>query len=263
MKAMGVSGESDVPTTVEQLLDLERRIGDEAQALSTLAGSQPVVAGVLEGLRTTADEHRKALEAARTRVSAIAPPLTDLRITQALFALYSLLNEAVLAYAALHALAHRAFDSQSEGNTANLAESHLRAYTRAIQELDPIIADAVVLESSEHGVECHCACPACGLGLCLCSPHGTNTLRQAWRETLPPPAGGGLRVRPPRSGSEARRAELRAGDRVVAIDGTAIADDLDIGTIQAAIRAHSSGGEIRLAARRDEDAPREITLHHP
>lgn len=258
-----MSGGSVGAATVQQLVDLERRIADQAEALSKIAGSQPALGRMADELQARTHEHRRTLEGARERVDAVTPPLADLRFARALLPLYSSLNEAVLAYAALHALAHRAFDSQGEGNTADLAESHLRAHARAIQELDVMISEAVVLESSETGMECRCTCPTCGLGLCLCSPHGANTVRQAWRDSLPPPAEGGLRVRPPRSGSEAERAELRAGDRVVAIDGTDIANDLDTLTIQAAIRAHGSGEEMRLTVRRGEGEAMNVTLRRP
>jgi len=258
-----MSGESGVPTTVEQLMDLERRIDAEAEAVAQLAGSQPALASVAEKLRATSAEHRKALEEARGRVSKVSPPLADLRLANALLPLYSSLNASVVAYAALHALAHRAFDSSGEGNTAGLAESHLRAHAQAIQEIDVLVSDAAVLESSERGVECQCTCPACSLGLCLCAPHGAITLRQVWQDTLPSAAQGGLRVRRPRTGSEAERADIRAGDRITAIDGAAIASDLDASGVQTAIRAHSSGEEIRLTVQSNEGAARDVRVRRP
>ncbi|MGH2404459.1 MAG: class I SAM-dependent methyltransferase [bacterium] len=54
-----------------------------------------------------------------------------------------------------------------------------------------------------------CLCPSCGLGLCLCAPHGTNAVNQVWRETSPSEPSGGLWVRPPRSESAAARVGLR------------------------------------------------------
>ena len=261
---MGKRGARASIPTVQQLMELEARIADQAAELSKIAaGSQPALARIGDELQARAREHRQALEAARERVDAVAPRLADLPSARAVLPLYASLNEAVLAYAALHALAHRAFDSLGDGNTADLAESQLRAYAGAIQELDIIASDAVVLESSELGTDCRCGCPACGLGLCLCSPHGANTVRQAWRETLPPADEGGLRVRPPRSGSETERAHLRAADRVVAIDGTAIPNDLDAASVQAAIRAHGSGEELLLTIRSSDGNTREVTVRRP
>lgn len=256
-------GQSAVRGTVAHLVELERRIEDQAAALSGVERTGPALTRIAEGLRTSAAERRERLEAARERVDAIAPFLPDLQAGAALRSLYTSLNEALLGYAALHAVAHRAFDSQGPGNTADLAESHLRAHARAIQDLDLLISDAVILESSEMGIECRCACPACDLGLCLCSPHGANTLRQAWRETLPPAEEGGLRVRPPRQGSEAQRADLRGGDRLTAIDGAPIPNDLDAASVQAAIRAHPSGEEIRLDVRGAHGESRVVSVHRP
>jgi C-terminal processing protease CtpA/Prc len=160
----------------------------------------------------------------------------------------------------LHATAHRAFDSQAEGNTADLAESHFRAYGTAIQELDLLISDIVVSELDGVGEDCQCQCPACGIGLCLCASHGANTVRQVWRETIPTAPEGGLRVRRPRAGSEAQRAGLLDGDRVLAIDGNEIGTDLDISAVQTAIRAHSAGDRMRLRVLRDGSGPIELIL---
>lgn len=162
-----------------------------------------------------------------------------------------MLNEAALGYAVLHAAAHRALDSQAEGNTATLAEKHLRAYAAAIQEIDALSSDVAVREMSSAGAECRCQCPACSLRLCLCASHGTDTVRQAWRETLPPAREGGLRVRQPHSASEAERVSLREGDHLVGIDDKEIATDLDLTAIQGAIRAHPAGEEIRLKVQRE------------
>ena len=123
---MGKRGARASIPTVQQLMELEARIADQAAELSKIAaGSQPALVRIANELQTRAREHRQALETACDRVDAIAPPLADLRSTGALLPLYASLNEAVLTYAALHALAHRAYDSQGDGNTADLAESQL------------------------------------------------------------------------------------------------------------------------------------------
>jgi len=164
----------------------------------------------------------------------------------ALQAWYSAFNHLALGYAVLHAVAHRFYDSQEEGNTADMAEEHLRRYAGAAQEINQLVSDIVVWELGSAGEACRCQCPSCGLGICLCAPHGTNTLNQAWRETTPAPSSPGIEVRPPRTGSAAAMAGLSEGDRIVAVDGHEVATDLDATTLQKAIGAHDSGQSVRL-----------------
>lgn len=63
---------------------LERRIADQAEELSKIAGSHPALAKMADGLQARTREHRRALEAARERVDAVTPPLADLRFARAL-----------------------------------------------------------------------------------------------------------------------------------------------------------------------------------
>jgi hypothetical protein len=184
-------------------------------------------------------------------------------VSRALHTLYTAFNHAALGYTMLHAVATRFFDSQAEGNTADLAEAHLRGYAAAAQEINQTISDAVVWEQSQRGQECQCLCPSCHLGICLCAPHGTSTVNQAWRDTSPPVPSGGIWVRPPRGGSAAARAGLREGDRIVAVDDQQIASDVDTQSMQSAIRKHQSGEEIRLRVRRAADELLEITVARP
>jgi len=186
-----------------------------------------------------------------------------LSVARSLSTVFAALNELAFAYSVLHAKAHRAFDSQADGNTADLAESHLRAYTTAIQQLALLSSDIVVHELANASSDCLCQCPACGLGLCLCASHGMNTVRQAWQDTIPAVPDGGLRVRQPRAGSEAERAGLVEGDAVVAINGHEIKTDLDTSAVQTVIRAHASGDLVRLRLVRKGSEAIELTASRP
>lgn len=261
---MKAAESEQVVNAVDELVELERRLGESVvKATASPPAIHPEAAPVLEGIRATSQRQRAALEAQRQRIGAKAPSARVLSVGHSLGTVYAALNELAFAYAVLHAKAHRAFDSQADGNTADLAESHLRAYTAAIQQLALLTSDVVVHELASTSTECLCQCPACGLGLCLCASHGTNTFRQAWQETIPPLPDGGLRVRQPRAGSEAERAGLVKGDHVVAIDGHEIKTDLDTSAVQTAIRAHASGDLVRLRVLRNGAAPIELTLRRP
>jgi C-terminal processing protease CtpA/Prc len=240
----------------------------------------PKVAEAIKRFHQMVRSQREALEARRqtvggkqaaspTRIAPVPFPEdtrheeNDKVASAALHTLYTAFNHAAFGYAMLHAVAHRYFDSQAEGNTADLAEAHLRAYAAAAQEINQIVSDVIVRELSQRDHACRCQCPSCALGVCLCAPHGTNTVNQAWRETSPSAPSGGIWVRPPRSNSVAARAGLRDGDRVIAVDDQEIASDLDVGSMQTAIRKHQSGEEIRLQVRRATGELQEVTVTRP
>ena len=245
-------------------------------------GRDPKVSAAIERFYQLVRSQREALEArfqaiggqgvdAPARIAAVPLPLAmDMRqeeggrsASAALHTLYSAFNHAAFGYAMLHAVAHRYFDSQAEGNTADLAEAHLRSYAAAAQEINQMVSDVIVRELSQRDQACQCRCPSCAFGVCLCASHGTNTVNQAWRETGPSAPSGGIWVRPPRSNSVAARLGLCEGDRIIAVDDQEIASDLDIGSLQAAIRKHQSGEEIRLQVRRATGELQEVTVTRP
>ena len=177
-------------------------------------------------------------------------------VSGALHAIHTTFNHAAFGYGMLHATGHRFFD----GETADLAEAHLRGYTGAAQEVNQLVADVVVWELTREGLDCQCGCPSCDLGACVCAPHGTATLVQAWQETAPASAEGGITVRPPRTNSAAAMSGLREGDVIVAVDGQAIQS---VPQLQAAIREHEPGEEIKVRMRRGSGDPLEITVRRP
>jgi len=257
------------------MLALEGQMEAVIGHLLPAVASQPQVADAFSRYQGMVGAHLAALEArARvlgsqmsvatgTIVAFPTPPATvqpEQAVSQALHALYTAFNHVIFGYSMLHVVAHRAFDSQEPGNTAGLADAHLREYAVAVQEINQLLSDAVLRELAEQGYECQCDCPACGLGLCMCAPHGTTTLNQVWSETRPAAPAGGLWVRQPRSLSTAAQAGLRAGDRVVAVDEQAIASDWDIDTLQGEIRRHPSGEAIRLRVLLQKGELQDITL---
>jgi hypothetical protein len=185
------------------------------------------------------------------------------RVARVLHIYDSAFTHMAFGYTMLHAVAHRAYDSQGEGNTADLAEEHPRRYAGAAQEIDQLISDVVVAELDATGNECRCQCPSCALGICLCAPHGTATVNKAWRETTPAPVGPGIEVRAPRSGSPAAQVGLSKGDRIVAADGQQLPTDLDIIILQTAVRGHDSGESILLDVVRQNGEGSQVTVTRP
>jgi len=140
---------------LDELVKLERRLEDSVEkATAAQLAIQPQAASVLEGIRTTSQRQQAALEAQRQRIGAEAPSARLLSVARSLGTVYAALSELAFAYAVLHAKAHRGFDSQADGNTADLAESHLRAYSAAIQQLALLSSDIVVHELASTSTDC-------------------------------------------------------------------------------------------------------------
>ncbi len=273
------SSNQDLLASITEMIALETRIGEEIDRLPTDAVEHPGLASTLRDVREITKRQREALQARLKQIQQpvipgeqnkaerpreqSAPPLSP-----GLSDLQGLINEAALGYAIMHAMAHRLFDSREDGNTADLAEGHLRSYSHASQVLNRLISDVTIWELGDAGRECQCQCPSCGLGVCLCSPHGTNTVGDVWRETAAvyaETAGRGMRVRPPRSNSAAIRAGLHAGDMVFAVDGREVPDESwdSIGTIQDAVKKHKSGEIVRFQVRRASGETEEISVEKP
>src|SRR5262249_5993866 len=105
---------SYVESTVDQLIVLERQVESRAEAVSGAGEKEPRAAALVEAIRKTTRDQRAALEGQRERVTGADEG--SLRLALSLPALYGSLSEAVFGYAVLHAAAHRAFDSQADGN---------------------------------------------------------------------------------------------------------------------------------------------------
>ncbi len=171
----------------------------------------------------------------------------------ALHGIHSALNHAAFGYGILHATAHRFFD----GETADLAEAHLRGYTGAAQEVNQLLADVVVWELSNEGLDCECGCPSCGLGVCVCAPHGTATVVQEWFETAPVTADDGIAVRISRANSAVAKSDLREGDVILVVDGQAIGS---VPQLQTAVRDREPGQEMNIQIRRGQGNLLDITV---
>jgi hypothetical protein len=228
----------------------------------------------LKRLAATAKVHETALQIRLKQIAGregyressqalpVERPGTLPPISSTLQNIYALLSRAMFGYAILHVMAHRFYDSQEDGNTADLAERHLNDYAKVSQEINRIVSDAVVWDLGKAGQECQCQCPSCGLGVCLCSPHGTNTVDQILHETTQGDKQEhrpGIRVRPPRKGSPAVRAGLQPDDTVLAIDGQEVSES-NLGAMQGAIRKHGPGEQVRLYVKRGSGETQEVLV---
>jgi hypothetical protein len=167
-------------------------------------------------------------------------------------AAYTAINDAAIRYAELTTMAFRLY----EPPLRELAPKHLRDYAEAAQQINQLIAPAVAAELRGQGLECQCVCPMCTLGACGCVAISTRNVNAAWRETAPPAdSPPGLLLQPPRPDCEVARAGLRGGEQLLAID------DRPIGVfteVQAAIREHPAGEDLRFRVQRGAAEPEEV-----
>ena len=233
------------------------------------------IAGALERFHGMIHGHRDALRAylqtpdgreAREASSAVARlfggrdgagrTTGEQAVTDFLRAAYAAFNYAAISYSALFEMALRLYDPPLR----ELAPKHLRDYADAAQTINQLIAGVAARELADVGLECQCICPMCSMGVCGCVSLGTATLNTAWRETAPSgDAARGFLIQPPKSDSELTAAGVQGGDRLLEVDGQAVTA---VGEIQAAIRKHAVGEEVRLLVQRGSEAPREIRVKH-
>ena len=258
------------------MLEIERQILETLEPLSMALKEHPGASALLGRVRTVAEDHIEGLKFrmlgidAGERTPSIdagfakgIPRASDEPFTpsSALQALYTLVSHATFGYSVLHVVAHRQCDSGwaiEDGNTADLAEEHLKDYARVLETLQVLSSDVAVWELSRDGLECRCVCPSCGLGICLCGTHGTATLIEAMRPLVAPASissdVGLSMLSPSRAGSVALKAGLERGDSIVSIDDQPVGRHADISTnisdYAKAIRRHGSGEELQLRVRR-------------
>lgn len=165
-------------------------------------------------------------------------------------------NHGAVSYAMLFEMALRLH----EPALREIAPEHLEFYVGAATTLYRLLPAAVAWELAEDGLECSCICPMCGLGACGCVACGTQTLVETWRKALatesPLP---GFGLQPPKPDSELARAGIRGGDRLLAVDGQEVRS---FSEVQAAIRKHALGEEVRLLVRRGSERSSEIRVRH-
>ncbi len=165
-------------------------------------------------------------------------------------------NHGAISYAMLHEMALRLY----EPALREMAPDHLEVYVDAASTLYRLLPAAVAWELAQDGLQCSCICPMCGLGVCGCVSFGTQVPVETWREALAaesePP---GFALQPPKPESELAQAGVRGGDRLLGVDGHEVRSVRDI---QAAIRKHALGEEVRLLVKRGLQPAREIGVRH-
>ena len=258
-----------------ELLALEGDLEAELDRQRETVRARPDVAAAVERFQNMIRGHKDALTSylasiggeeagsARSTVRALFGPSAAAAnaprrqvITDVLRADYAAFNYAAISYSVLFGIALRLYEPQLR----ELAPKHLRAYAEAAQTINRLIVGAVAGELADVGLECHCICPMCSIGACGCVSLGTATANAAWRETAAPPeAASGFPLQAPRSDSQLALAGVQGGDRLLEVDGEPVQA---VGDIQAAIRKHAIGENVRLLVQRGSGEPWEVHATH-
>jgi hypothetical protein len=165
-------------------------------------------------------------------------------------------SHGAISYAMLYEMALRL----CEPALREIAPDHLEAYVDAASTLYRLLPAVVAWELVQDGLQCSCICPMCGLGVCGCVSFGTQVLVETWREALAAESElPGFALQPPKPESELARAGVRGVDRLLAVDGQEVRS---VRGIQAAIRKHALGEEVRLLVQRGSQPAREIVVSH-
>lgn len=165
-------------------------------------------------------------------------------------------DHCAISYAILHEMALRLY----EPRLREIAPKHLKAYADAALSATRLLPTVVAWQLAQDGLHCSCICPMCGLGACGCVALGTQTTIASWRDAATAEsAPEGFVLQAPRPESELAQAGVQGGDLLIAIDGQPVRAVADI---QAAIRKHVLGAELRLLVQRPSESPRELTVRH-
>jgi hypothetical protein len=231
-----------VRTRLVKIHRLESEMFDRLETHQHVGAGQLETATVMDRMLNLAKHHRRALRELASQFNLELPSTTHvggdatspLELSDLLEAQATAVATIIIAYGAIFSCA-RLPDKRAIGD---LADAHAAEWIGLFDELTDLIPVIVMRELLEDGLACRCLCPACGIGACLCMPTSINTMRAYWRRPgLDPDEGLELRI-PPRTESQLAAAGLRQGDRVMAIDGTAIHTNSEL---QQALQAHPLG----------------------
>jgi PDZ domain len=244
---------------LEAVADGASRIPGSAIEREPVDGLTNAIAAFHEPLPPRLKALSAAAERAAQRVPRSAgdgPVASAPKASEAIEAAYIAVGEASGVAASLFTTGRLMF----EGAACDLAVNHMKTYAQVTKALNLLLPQVVGWELREEGLACHCICPMCGLGACGCIWASLHNIDVAWGGAgLAEPDERGIPLRsPPRSGSQLAAAGVQQWDRIVSVDDEPVRS---LGELQAALRRHGIGEEVRLRIDLDDES-REIVVRH-
>lgn len=233
--------------------------------MQQLSSGQPAILAIIQRIGPMVQSHRDKLDkyVAELAGADATGDMTDRQsdsgsstLSDQLLGLSSSFHHAALTYATLYELALRLY----EPRLREIAPKHMRAHADAALSTAQMLPAVVAWQLEQNGLYCACICPMCSLGACGCVAFGTQTLTNALRDAVLTNFESPRYVFPtPRPGSQLARTGVKCGDTVVAVDGLKVSNFEEI---QAAIRKHMIGDEVRMQIQHGLETPRELNLRH-
>lgn len=182
-------------------------------------------------------------------------------VTAALQTALTMFTETMIGYSILRVHATRYLDWVGEEATSNhLAQQFTKTYALAIRQVLQLLHDVILWEMDHDGHECLCICPACRVGVCLCSISAGFLLHDAWRDAGQFYAAAPVMVQHPKKDSPAALAGLQRGQLISGIEHAELESWFDL---YHRFEIAKSGDEINLLVRKSEGILGEVKLTIP
>jgi membrane-associated protease RseP (regulator of RpoE activity) len=252
--------------TVAELITIEGEVAGGLERAQRLSSGHPEPLAAIERLRPMVLEHREQLstylkdhggaepsgetvtpQPASGEANALSLELRELSLA---------FHHCALSYAMLYEMALRLY----EPLLREIAPRHMKAHAAAALSTARLLPGVVAWQLARDGLLCACICPMCSIGACGCVALGTHTLTTAWRDAAPVESESpGFVLQPPKPESQMARAGMQGGELILSIDDQQVQD---FAGVQAAIRKHALGDEVRLLIQRGSQTPRELKVRH-
>jgi PDZ domain len=252
--------------SVADLLACEGDVAGRLERARVLAAGNPDALAVFDRFRPLVQAHRDQLasylsnsggagpggETARHRPAPTEPAILSEFLRELSLAFHDCALTCGMAYeVALRLL---------EPRLREILPEHLKVHVAAAQDVSKLLPGIVASELARGGLHCLCTCPMCGLGACACISWGTEFLVDALRGTAPAEtAPSGFVLLPPTRDSTLARAGVQGGDVIIEVDGQSVPGRTEI---QAALRKHAPGDEVRLVILSGSGTPRELVVRY-
>jgi hypothetical protein len=252
--------------TVAELSVLEGDVAGKLERTQQLSSRHPDTLAAIQRLRPMIQEHRDQLSKylnspggtemsldttmphpASTEATTLSDELQEICLT---------FHRCALNYAVLYEVALQLY----EPRLREIAPKHMKAHADAALSTARLLPAVVAWQLTEDGLFCRCVCPMCSIGACGCVALGTQTLNAAWCDASPTQAQSpGIVLQIPRPGSELALAGVQGGELLLAVDGQHVRTTDEI---QAVIRKHALGDEVRILIQSSAESPREVIVRH-